>query len=67
MTAENANVKTEDFKSIIKVIGIAYITQFSAEIAKDSGNGAIAKKIELGGKISVLIIMLPMIKNLSEV
>ncbi len=55
------------FAIIIKVIGIAYITEFSAELAKDAGEGAIAKKLEFAGKVSVLFVMMPTIKNLLEV
>lgn len=55
------------FEIIIKVIGIAYITQFSAELAKDAGEGAIAKKVEFAGKVSVLCVMMPTIKDLLDI
>lgn len=59
-----SQISTEFFKVIIKIIGIAYLTQFAAELAKDSGEGAIAKKIELAGKIFILAMIMPIIKNL---
>lgn len=57
----------EYFKVIMKVIGTAYLTQFAAELAKDAGEGAIAKKIEFAGKVSVLAITLPIIENLMDI
>lgn len=55
------------FRTIVKIIGIAYVTQFSAELARDAGEGAVARKIELGGKVSVITVMLPIVKNLTEI
>ncbi len=49
---------------ILKVLGVGYITEFCSEIAEDSGNKLVASKIILGGKISILIIALPIVKML---
>lgn len=54
------------FETVIKVIGIAYITQFAAEICRDSGQGSIALKTEMAGKISVLVLTMPIIKGFLE-
>ena len=64
---EESGIDIEYFKVIIKIIGIAYITQFGAELAKDAGEGAVAKKIEFAGKVSVITIMLPIVENLLDV
>ena len=55
------------FVPVIKIIGVSYITQFSAEIIKDSGEGAIAKKVEFAGKIAILIMLVPILENLITV
>ena len=54
-------------KTVIKIIGIAYITQFASELAKDAGEGAAAKKIEFAGKVFMLAMMMPIVKNLLAV
>lgn len=64
---ENLGVKSEFFKVTIKMIAISYITQFASQLAKDSGEGAIAKKVELAGKATVVASMIPIIKNLLDV
>lgn len=63
---EKTGVNSEYFKAIIKIIGIAYITQYSSELAKDAGEAAIAKKLEFAGKIGVLVLMMPIVKNLLD-
>ncbi len=64
---ESSPVLSEYIKTIVKITGIAYITQFSAELAKDAGEGAVAKKLEFAGKTAILVLMLPIVKNLLEV
>lgn len=51
-------------KAIIKIIGIAYITQFSSELAKDANESLLSKKLELVGKISIIALMMPVISSL---
>ncbi|WIF94533.1 stage III sporulation protein AD [Caminicella sporogenes] len=48
-------------KSIFKIIGIAYISEFGAQICRDSGEEAIAFKVELGGKIIIMVLALPIL------
>ena len=55
---------TEYFRLIVKVTGIAYITQFASELAKDAGEGAISKKLELAGKMGIICVIMPTVKNL---
>ena len=62
-----SGIDTEFFEIAVKVIAVSYITQFASEIAKDSGEGAIAKKLEISGKIFVLALMTPVVKNLLDV
>ncbi|QKS73215.1 stage III sporulation protein AD [Paenalkalicoccus suaedae] len=51
---------------ILKIIGIAYLAEFAAQIAQDAGQGAMAKKIELTGKLSILLLALPILSYLIE-
>ncbi|WP_268753069.1 stage III sporulation protein AD [Bacillus alveayuensis] len=59
--AQNASVNLMYVETILKIIGIAYIAEFGAQIAKDAGQGAIASKIELSGKILILTLAIPII------
>lgn len=55
------------FTSILKIIGIGYITEFSSNICIDSGNTTISDKILLAGKITILVLALPIITALVDI
>ncbi|HEU4962843.1 MAG TPA: stage III sporulation protein AD [Bacilli bacterium] len=61
-----AGVELIFLQTILKIIGIAYIAEFAAQIAKDSGEGAIAGKIELAGKVLILVLALPIVQRVVE-
>ena len=52
-------VDREYVEPVFKVIGIAYITQIGGDLCKDAGESAIASKIELAGKIAIILLALP--------
>ncbi len=49
---------------IIKIIGIAYICEFCSQVCIDAGQGAIASKIDLSGKVLIMVISMPIINDL---
>ena len=59
--AMSANVNLVYVETILKIIGIAYIAEFAAQITKDAGQGSMASKIELGGKILILAMAIPIL------
>jgi stage III sporulation protein AD len=64
--AVNANVNLVYVETILKIIGIAYIAEFAAQITKDAGQGSIASKIELGGKVLILAMAIPILTVMIE-
>lgn len=52
---------------LIKSLAICYITQLACDCCKDAGESAIAGKLQIAGKIAVLLIALPMFKSLAEI
>ena len=57
-------VSQEYFSTLIKMVGITYIGQFSAGICKDAGHQATAAQIELFCKLSVLVLSMPVLMAL---
>lgn len=51
---------------VLKIMGIAYIAEFGAQVCKDAGEGSIATKIELAAKILVMVLALPIIMAILE-
>lgn len=64
--AVEANLNMVFLETILKIIGIAYIAEFGAQVTRDAGQGAIASKIELAGKILILVMAIPIIQVLIE-
>jgi len=60
-------VDAKYLKVILKVIGVAYVTQFGAELCRDAGEGAIASKIEFGGKVMIVAMSVPIMYSFLEV
>ena len=52
--------------AILKMVGIAYIGQFSAGLCRDAGYSSVAGQIELFCKLSILLISLPILLALLE-
>ena len=63
---EECGVDIKYFSVIAKVVGTAYISQFAAEILRDSGENAVASKIEAAGKICILALTLPVMASFME-
>ena len=53
-------------KALIKIVGITYISEFTASICKDSGYGAVAGQVEMFGKLSILALSMPVLLSLME-
>lgn len=51
---------------LIKITGIAFLTEFAVSICKDSGESAIASKVDLGGKVIIISMSIPIISALLE-
>ena len=57
----------EKYISIIKVIGIAYIVEFGKNVCIDAGQSSIATKLEMAGKVVIVVLTIPLISSLVNV
>lgn len=64
--ASLANVNMFYLTTILKIIGIAYVAEFGAQVCRDAGEGSIASKIEFSAKILVIVLALPIILAILE-
>ena len=51
---------------LFKTLGICFLTQFAADTCKDAGESALAGKVELAGKITVVVLALPLFQNIAS-
>jgi len=61
LLAERLSVNEEYITIIIRIIGMTYVAQFASEICRDAGQNAVARKIELAGKIVTVATGLPIL------
>ena len=54
------------FVTMVKMLGIAYIAEFSSSICKDCGHSAIASQIELFAKGAIVVMSIPVMSCLIE-
>lgn len=54
----------EYFLTFLKMAGIAYVTEFAADICRDNGSSAMANQLQIFGKLSILVLSLPVFLTL---
>ena len=54
------------FPVIIKILAVAYITDFTSQLCKDAGEGSIGTKVEFAGKIMIFYLALPVLSAILE-
>lgn len=59
--ALEAEINTVFLRTLLRVIGVAYIAEFGAQVCRDAGEGSIAMKIELAGKLIILVMAIPIL------
>lgn len=64
---QKAHINNEYTKAIIKTLGVCYVTQLASDSCNDAGQTAIASKVELCGKVFIVIISLPLFENLVDI
>lgn len=64
--ASKSAINSKFISLLIKITGIAILTEFAVSICKDSGETAIANKMDIGGKIMIIAVSVPIISSLLE-
>ncbi|MEM1483829.1 SpoIIIAC/SpoIIIAD family protein [Oscillospiraceae bacterium PP1C4] len=59
--------KAEYVQILFKALGLCFITQIACDACRDLGENAIASKVETAGKISVLLISLPLFEQVLSI
>lgn len=64
--SEQANIDHIYVETILKVVGIAYIVEIGASMTRDAGLESLATKVELAGKIFIVLLAVPIIRSVIE-
>ena len=65
--ATKASINSTFLGLLVKITGIAFLAEFAVSVCKDAGEGAIASKIEIGSKIIIIAMSIPIISSLLEI
>jgi len=52
--------------TLLRILGIAYIAEFGTQICRDAGENALAFKVEMAGKVMILILAAPIITTILD-
>lgn len=52
--------------TLVKMLGITYVAEFSSSICKDAGYQTIAQQIEIFGKLAILVLSMPVLLALLD-
>lgn len=63
---DKLGVNSQFFGILLKITGIAYISEFATSICRDSGETAIASKVELGAKVIIIAMSIPILGSVIE-
>lgn len=67
LLVDKTNLSPGLFSIVLKIIGIGYLTEFTANICNDSGSSSLANKVLFAGKIVILVMSLPILINIIEI
>lgn len=62
--AQITGVENGLLKILLKIVGVGYLTEFSVGVLHDFGSSAVADKVGLAGKITIVILSVPIIQSL---
>lgn len=64
--SSKASMNNQFITLLIKITGIAILTEFAVSVCKDTGETAIANKVDLGGKVIIMSMSIPIMCSLLE-
>lgn len=64
--ADRADLDARYTATLLKIVGVAYLAEFGAQLCRDAGESALAAKVELAGKVVILLMAVPILMAVLE-
>lgn len=64
---QKTGISSNLFSIVIKIIGIGYLIEFTANLCADAGMGGLSEKVLLAGKLLIFAMSLPILYNIIEI
>ena len=65
--SQHLSLDSSYIKTVIRIIGISYLTCFGSEICRDAGQNAIAQKIDFAGKVIIIATSIPILTSVLNI
>lgn len=62
--AQNCGIDSKYIQIVVKTTGIACLCSIAASMCRDAGQSALGSKIELGGRLTILVLAMPVVSEL---
>ena len=62
--SDGAGLSVDYLDAVLKAVVVAYIGEFCAQLCRDAGEGAIADKVDLGTKVVIMVMALPLLNSI---
>lgn len=62
--AEMVGVGANLLNAVLQIIGVTYLVAYGAQFCRDAGEGAIAKILEMGGKLVMVAMAIPVLRSI---
>ncbi|MCL1919058.1 MAG: stage III sporulation protein AD [Peptococcaceae bacterium] len=59
--ANQASISSFYLFIVLKIVGVAFIAELGSQICRDAGDGALAAKVDIAAKVSVIVLAMPII------
>ncbi len=59
--ASRVEIGSLQLSMLLRIVGVAYITEFGAQVCRDANESAIAGKVELAGKVIIMVLAVPIV------
>lgn len=64
--ADYAGMSSDRTVLILKMLGVSFAAEFAAQSCRDAGEEGIAMRVELGGKVMLLVLSAPLFEQLAR-
>lgn len=64
---ELVSIDSEMLKILLKALGLCLVAQIASDVCKDCGESALSTSVELVGKLSIVLMALPVAAQLIEI
>ena len=61
-----AGIENGLLKMLLKIVGVGYLTEFASGLLTDFGSSSIADKVTLAGKVTIVLLAIPVVESLLQ-